>query len=574
MKNLKRVLVGFLAIVGFFVVTFIAITFAVMTLKHDHKARQLPEHMVLTLGLDSGLQEAQSQPSLLESFNQPSLTLQEIVQTLDLARQDARVKGLAVHMDEGDLGIAALQELRDAVLRFRKSGKFAYLYADTLGSSPAMGEYWLATGFDQIWLQPLGELAITGFATEMPFAKDLLDKVGIEAQILHQGKYKSMPEMATRNAISEDNRAMTHGLLESLQSQFMHDVTLSRHLKDQDLETAMHDAPLIATDLLRDGLIDSIGYRDEFDAYLEQSTNGARAVPFENYQANGPRPIPGEKIALVQVIGTLTNVSPDSASMGDVVSAEGVSNAIQDAADQHAIKAIVVRVDSPGGTPLAADMIRRAIELARAQKPVVVSMSNAAASGGYWMSVNANAIIAQPGTLTGSIGVFGGKLNLAGLWKKLGIHWDDVAADDSDHSMWTMNKPYSEAAGKKVEASMARTYQQFIQHVAQGRKMSPAAVEAIAQGRVWTGAQGVKNGLVDKLGGLDIAVVRAKELAKISALRPVNLEMFPKPVNPFEQFLQMAQKGLPFKLFGAESLAKTLTQVFTVHSLSAVPKIR
>jgi len=570
---MKRIIIGFLAIVGFFVVLFTAISILAFSLKNDSKAKQLPEQMVITMALDSDIRETDPQSSLLNSLAEPKPTLQEMIQTLDLARQDNRVKGLAVHMDEGEYGIATIQELRDAILRFRKSGKFAYVYADTLGNNPAMGEYWLATAFDQIWLQPLGEVAITGFATEMPFGKDFLDKIGVEPEILHQGKYKSMPEMATRNEISPENMAMTKSLLGNLQDQFNRDVTKSRHITNSALAAAMHDAPLTAADMLTNGMIDSIGYQDEFDGYLEQITEGARAVPFENYQANGPRPIPGEKIAIVHVIGTLANTDSKDSPVGDIVSANEIVSAIQDATDQHNIKAIVVRVDSPGGTPLAADMIRRAIEIARTQKPVVISMSNAAASGGYWMSVDANAIVAQPGTLTGSIGVFGGKVNLEGLWKKLGIHWDEVAATEAT-GLWTMNKPYDAASRKKVEASLSRIYEQFVQHVSKGRKMSPAAVEEIAQGRVWTGDQAFRNGLVDQLGGLDIAIVKAKQLAKISMRRPVSLEMFPKPPNPVEQLVQLLQQGLPFKLFGADSLIKGLTQIMTVNSLSAVPKIR
>lgn len=570
---MKRILIGFLAMMGFLTVMIILACVGLYSLRHDSSARQLPDRMVLTLSLDGALPETQPQGGLISSIaQQPVATLQDIVQTLDLARQDSRVKGLAVHMDEGNYGVAAVQELREAITRFRKSGKFAYVYADTLGSSPAMGEYWLATAFDQIWLQPLGELAITGFATEMPFAKTLLDKIGVEAEILHEGRFKSMPETVTRTGISDDNRMMTKSLLDNLQQQFSGDVLTARHISKDTLQDAIKNAPLTARDVLADGLIDSIGYRDEFDAFLEQSTNGAPAVAFEQYQANGPRAVPGEKIGLVNVIGALADTDADSSPMSsEVASAETVTAAIADAADQPSIKAIIVRVDSPGGTPMAADMIRRSIELARTQKPVIISMSNAAASGGYWMSVNANAIIAQPGTLTGSIGVFGGKVNLAPLWKKLGVQWDAVSANDTQTSMWSMNKPYDAASRAKVENSIARTYQQFVAHVSKGRKMKPEAVEAIAQGRVWTGQQAVHNGLVDGLGGIEAAMIKAKELAKIPALRPVTLEKFPKPLNPVEQFLNMLQQGSPFHLLGSQIqiwLNQSLTQMLNAVLLN------
>lgn len=557
---MKRILTGFLAIIGFFVVVIMIASIAIFSIRGDKKTRQLPTQMVLTLSLEQGLQELQPQTGVISVLSPSIPTLQDIIQTLDLARQDQRVKGLAVHIRDGDFNIATTQELRDAIFRFRKSGKFAFIYADTLGNYPAMSEYWLATSFDQIWLHPMGELAITGFATEIPFAKTMLEKLGVEAEILHHGKYKSMPESATRSSISKENLEMTQSLLSDLQAQFNTDVVATRPIKKDALEQAIQASPSAAIDVLASGLIDSIGYRDEFDSYLEQITSGAKAISFNDYQMHGPRPVPGEKIALVQVVGTLTDNDTYNAALDGVVSAGTIVKALQDAADRHAIKAIIVRVDSPGGTPMASDMIRRAIELARIQKPVIVSMSNAAASGGYWMSVNADMIIAQPGTLTGSIGVFGGKLNLSGLWQKIGVKWEAVGENTQDN-IWSSNRPYGNQAREKVQASMTRTYDKFVELVSKGRGLKPQDVELIAQGRVWTGAQALENGLVDYLGGIDVALTKAKELAKISKLRPVNLEVFPKPPNPIEQLMQLLQQGSPFPLMSMKSLTQWSEQI-------------
>ena len=568
---MKKILIGFFAIVGVIVVALIVMAISLASVKKDTKVKDLPERMVLTLDLNGELKEANPQPSVLDALGEPTQTLQDVIQTLDLARQDVRVKGIAVKVDQGGYGVAAIQELRDAIAKFRRSGKFAYFYSDTLGGSPAMGEYWLATAFDQIWLQPLGEIAITGFSAEIPFARELMDKVGVEAELLHEGKYKSFPEVVTRKSISPENREMTEALLNDLQIQFDNDVGETRKIPATKLHGLMEQAPMIASDALASGLIDAIGYHDEFDNYLEQKTRGARAVKFENYQANGPRAVPGDKIALINVLGALTNVEKEEARSGEVVSADDISNAIEDAGNAHSIKAIVVRVDSPGGTPLAADMIRRSIELAKSRKPVIISMGNTAASGGYWMSVDANSIIAQPGTLTGSIGVFGGKINLQKLWTKLGVNWDRVGNDDN--SMWSTNQPFSEKAREKIAASMSRTYQQFISKVSIGRHMDEQRVEEVAQGRVWTGSQASKNGLVDKLGGLDVAIVTARELAKIPTNRPVNLEVFPKPLNPLEQLFKMLKQGMPFNLFGA-AFADHVNETMQRQLLVSTPKIR
>lgn len=551
---MKRIITGILALIGFFVVMVVAITIAFVSMKGDKKTRQLPSQMVLTLSLEDGLRELQPQTGMMSVLTPPIPTLQDIVHTLDLARQDQRIRGLTVYIRDGQFDIATTQEFRDAIARFRKSGKFAFVYAHTLGDHPAMTEYWLATAFDQIWLHPMGELAITGFGTEMPFAKTFLDKLGIEAEIMHVGKYKSMPETVTRTKISKDNREMTQALLNDLQNQFTADVLATRPIKKDMLEQIMTQAPVAAVDVLAMGLIDSIGYGDEFDSYLEQITSGAKPVSFNDYQVHGPRPVPGERIALVQVVGTLTDNETYNATLDGVVSARAIVQALQDAADRHSIKAIIVRVDSPGGTPMAADMIRRAIELARIQKPVIISMSNSAASGGYWMSVNADAIIAQPGTLTGSIGVFGGKLNLSNMWKNLGVNWDTVG-DKSADNMWSMNRPYGKDARARIETSMTRTYDKFIDLVSKGRDMKPQDVQELAQGRVWTGAQALENGLVDYLGGMDVATTRAKELAQIAKLRPVTLEIFPKPPNPIEQLMQLLQQGSPFQLISMKKLS-------------------
>jgi protease-4 len=281
-------------------------------------------------------------------------------------------------------------------------------------------------------------------------------------------------------------------------------------------------------------------------------------------------------MALVNVHGALTSVSPDDAVSDDVVSADQISGTIRDATEAHDIKAIIVRVDSPGGTPLAADTIRRAIQIATHSKPVIISMSNTAASGGYWMSTSANAIIAQPTTLTGSIGVFGGKFNAKKLFEKIGLNWATVS-DHDNSDLWSITKPYSDSSKQKINAMMEMTYQEFIRRVAEGRKMTPDAVEKIAQGRVWTGAQAIKIGLVDQLGGLDTAVATAKSLAKIPEQRAVNLDVFPKPLNPFQQLIKLIRQGVPGPLVGSwinNNFSAILSSALKTETLSTIPRVR
>lgn len=571
---MKKVLLSVFAGIGIFFVVMILLTVGLVSIGHKHERAELPDKMVLMLNLDQGIKEGNEPQGILSVIEQgrAAMPLEQVVQTLDQARLDRRVQGLAVSVREGDFGLASVQELRNAVQRFRRSGKFAYIYADTLGQKPAMAEYWLATSFDQIWLQPLGELAITGFSAEMPFGRAVLDKLGVEPELQHVGKYKSYPEMLMRTESSPENRAMTEDMLAVLTSQFVGDVSQTRHIAVQNLQHLMQDSPLSSDQAASEGLIDSIGYRDEFDSYLEQTTKGGEPVELAFYHQNGPRPVPGEKMAIINVVGVLGSQG-DPGVMGETaVAAEDIVQAIQDAVDQKNIKAIVIRVDSPGGTPLAADMIRRAISLARELKPVVISMSNTAASGGYWMSVDANKIVAQPATLTGSIGVFGGKINIAQLWQKLGVNWEKMP-QDGQQDLWSFNRPYSDVSRAKIQKLMQSTYNMFVTHVAKGRSMQKDRVEQLAQGRVWTGSQAMSNGLVDALGGMDVAVNLARDLAKIPTGRSINLEPFPKGLTLFEQLMQMLDGGAPLNMMGAW-MQKAVTSSLQTFLQAAVPAVR
>jgi protease-4 len=426
----------------------------------------------------------------------------------------------------------------------------------------------------------MGSVAPTGFAVELPFVKNLLDKVGVTGEIVHAGKYKSYPETIMRAGASNENRAMTRDILGHLNGVVAADIAAARHIKPATIDTLMRDAPFEAADALIHGLVDSIGYRDEFENYLEQITDGGESVPFEDYQQFGPQAPTGDKIALIHVSGTLPMATPEEAMTDDIASADAIADALADAGDDDAIRAIVVRVDCPGGTPLAADTVRRAIHLARAKKPVIVSMGTVAASGGYWLSTAATAIVAQSVTLTGSIGVFGGKLQLEHLWKKLGVTWEQFYSG-ADPSLWSLNTPYGAGARAKMNASISATYDAFISHVATGRNMEPDAVRKIAEGRVWTGEQGLQNGLVDVVGGLDVALSTAKSLAKIPARHNVTLDILPKPLSPMEHIIHLLESGFSGDGLGIaiqDSLTKTMLRAargaLDAHLMTSTPTVR
>jgi protease-4 len=550
---MKKLLLMTFAVIGIIFTLLITGMITLAVWQRDKTENTLPEAITLNLRIEDSLYEVAQPASILNPFAQTPMTVQQIVQSIDLAAQDPHVKALTVYLKSGQYGLAQLQEVRDAVTRFRVTGKPTLIFANTLGDGPAMGSYYLASAFEQIWLQPIGELAITGINAEMPFGHELLKKVGVEPQILHRGRYKSYPEMLMRSDMSEDNRAMMTSMLTDIYGQFTKTIAASRHLSEKDLLALIDQAPLSADRALITGLIDSIGYDDEAAVYLEQITQGAEIVALEDYAHHAAAVAPHEKnkpayIGYVTIDGTLMDVSEDDGMLGSgVASAESAALAIDDAASNEHIRAVVVRVNSPGGSPIAAEIIRRAIVSATEQKPVIISMSDTAASGGYWLSAPATAIVAQPATLTGSIGVFGGKIALNGLWDKLGVNWQEVSFGQQS-GIWSVNHPYTDNEQAAIERSLDNIYANFISRVATGRHLTPQAVEEIAQGRVWTGQQAVKIGLVDKLGGLDMALQVARNKAKIKDSQRIALVAFPKEETPVQQLLKFLQHG-----FGSNS---------------------
>lgn len=572
---MKKFLTVFFAAFGVLFFSIIAMIMLAATWQTKHTPRAFPDKIVLSMSLDDALPETPPKTALLSAFGHiaPAQTLYSRIQTLDLARHDPRVVALVVHLKNTDAPLGSIQELRNAILRFKRSGKKTYLYADDMGMGPATAQYWLASAFDSIWIAPMGSVAMTGFAVEIPFAKAFLDKIGISGQIIHAGQYKSYPESIMRKTASNENRAMTQDILGNLTDTVLADIASARGITTQDASRLMRDAPHDAKDALTEALIDSIGYRDEFENYLEQVTDGAQSVPFDEYQQFGPLPPVGDVIALIHVSGTITMARPDEALTDDVASADAISDALAAARDDDTVRAIVLRVDCPGGTPLAADTVRRAIALARAEKPVVVSMGSVAASGGYWLASAANAIVAQNVTLTGSIGVFGGKVSAENLWSKLGVTWERFHTG-ADPSLWSINTPYGPQARDKMTQSINDTYDMFVTRVAAGRNMDENTVRKIAEGRVWTGQQAAQNGLVDVIGGLDVAISTAKSLAKIPARHPVTLDVYPKPISAMEHLIRLIQSGFPIDMLGV-AIGRGVSDALTrdLHSMT-VPVIR
>jgi protease-4 len=494
---------------------------------HGERQASMPDKFVLALALKPGFAaETRGAPALDQSLFKPAPTLRDVLDGLAAAAKDPRVKGVTAKLERTGLSLAQVQELRAAIKAFRKSGKFAWIYADSYSSG--MGGYYLATAFDKVWMQPVGAVAITGIAAEVPFGKDLFDKIGVNPQFSHKGTYKSFPESLTRTGMSDANREMTESLIADLSRQIVADIAESRGLKPEELRAKIDSAPYGDQEALKEKLVDRLGYADElrdeaeklagiddkgFIGLADYNTDrkGGASALLRGDQKGKP------KVALITGSGEISATSQGGSGMG----ADKISAAFRKAEEDKDVAAVVFRIDSPGGSPEAAETMRRAVvQMKKKGRPVIVSMGGMAASGGYWAAAAADKIVADPGTLTGSIGVFGGKIELSGLWKKIGVNWDSVA-EGKNARMWSTNRPFSPDELARFESLLSGIYDGFIARVAEGRHMPADKVEAVAEGRVWTGAQAKERGLVDELGGIEQAIALAKKTAKLPDDAPV-----------------------------------------------------
>jgi protease IV len=479
------------------------------------------------------------------------LVLREAVSALHRAADDSRVAGLIARVQLPAAAAGPVQELRDAVAAF-SAVKPSLAWAETY---PGTLSYYLASAFGEVWMQPSGTVGLIGFATNALFLRDALEKAGIEAQFIARGEYKSAANLFTEDRYTDAHREADTRLLESLRAQVWQAVASSRNIGRESLDALADRAPLLRDDAVTSGLIDRIGFRDEAYARIAELV-GAKGISPESGDADaddapprlylsrygratgpgGPSlpSVPGRKpkptIAVVTLAGPIVSgrggprILPfgTPGAGGDTITA-----GLREAAADDSVSAIVLRVDSPGGVVNASETIWREVKKARDRgKPVVVSMGAVAASGGYYVSMGADAIVANPGTITGSIGVITGKLVARDLKGRLGVGSDAVRTN-ANADAWSANAPFTPEQHAQVEAEADLCYSDFVQRVAEGRNLSAEAVEAVARGRIWTGADALEHGLVDELGGLRTAVRRAKVLAGLDEDAKVRLVGYP-----------------------------------------------
>ena len=542
MRLIGRILITVLAIIGSVTLSLFLVGLYVAL---EERPESLPDRMVLTLDLDRGVVEAAADNPFARFGSRRAYGVRDVVEALDMAARDDRVVGVLAHVRSAGLGMARAQEVRDAILDFRKSGKPAILFSESIGEFGAgTVEYYVASAFAQVWLQPSGDVSITGFLLENPFAREALDDLRIKPQFAARHEYKSAIDILTETGFSKENRQALDGLLTSWYEQAVGGIADARGLPPEKVRGLIDRAPLLAQEALDGGLVDRLAYRDEVDAFIKPA--GAEYVDLAAYAERAGSPhLKGTRIALVYGVGEVRSGDGKANPLagGAVMAADRVAKALEEAIDDPKVKAIVFRVDSPGGSYVASDRVWRQVGRARAAgKPVVVSMGDIAASGGYFVSMAANRIIAQPGTITGSIGVFSGKLVLGDFWRKLGVNWDELHRG-GNAPMWSSNYEFSPAAWQRIDALLDRIYQDFTTKAAAGRNLPVEALDEVARGRIWSGSAAKRAGLVDDLGGLTTAFRHARELAGLPPDAPIEIRRLPEPRSPYAFLVEALADG-------------------------------
>ncbi len=534
---MRRLIVGFFAAIGLFTVLFVAGVLVVVAGLRP-SVTPLPGNIILTADLTKDLPEGASEDPLLRLIVGGKLTLRDFLDAIEAAGDDPRVKVLLARVGDDELGLAKIQEVRDAIAVFRGKGKSAVAFADSFGEfGPGTRPYYLATAFDEIWLQPMGNVGLTGLYAESPFVKGTLDLLGVVPEFAHREQYKTAMNILTEIKMTPAHREEVEALLGSVAGQIVRGIAGSRKLSEGEVRQAIDRGPLLAEEAVEAKLVNRLGYRDEVVNHAHaRAGSGAEMMGIATYLDRAGHPHrDGPTIALIYgsglvVRGGTGNPVTGSSTMG----ATEIARAFRAAVRDTSVRAILFRVDSPGGSAVASETIWREVVFARERgKPVIVSMGDVAGSGGYYVAASADKIVAEPATLTGSIGVLAGKLVVADLLKKIGVSTDS-AQIGANAAMFSPTADFSARAHSRLEAFLDETYRGFKDHVVTGRHMTQEEVEAVAKGRVWTGEDAKARGLVDELGGYAVALRLAKEAGRIPAEAPFTLTVFPREEGPVE----------------------------------------
>jgi protease-4 len=492
---------------------------------------EVASHSTLVLRISGELAEAE--PSgVVNQFIESPPTLRGMVDALRKAKVDRRVS--SVMLAPGSIGglWGQVQELREAVIDFRRSGKPIIGYLEYGGEQ----QYYLASACDKVFLMPASPLDLTGMASYEIFLRGTFDKIGAYPDMLHIGDYKTAANTFTERTFTPAHREMAESLNGDLYEQLIAGIAEGRKKSEAEVRAIIDRGPLLPEEAVRLGLVDDVAYEDQIDDKVDLGERRIQRLENDQYRHVSLDSLGldrGPRIAVIYADGTIASGRSSSDVGTQVVGSDTLTEYVRRARADDSIRAIVLRVDSPGGSAIASDVIWREIMLTRSSKPVIASMGDVAASGGYYIAMPAHAIVAQPGTLTGSIGVVMGKFVVDGTLDKVGLNMEAVSRG-AYAEIYSPIRPFTAAERAKVEEQMQATYDLFVEKAAQARETTPEKIDAVAQGRVWTGRQAKQLGLVDELGGLRRAIAIAKEHADIPADREVQLVVYPPRKSFYE----------------------------------------
>jgi len=556
---MKRLFLAFVVLVGIAIVAAVA---GIVLAGKSHSIGGLAAGggTVLVWRVDRPVVEQEVEPALPFGGRAGADSMAELYPAFRAARSDAGVRGLAVYVEGAAMGLAKAEELRRQMRSLKAAGKFVECYMDTVGEGGnGTLDYFLASACDHIQMSPAGNLNLLGLFLDSRFLRGALDKLKIDPSFNHVGEYKSFAETYTESQYSPAAARALNTVLDSLYGQVVQAIAEARRLSPQAVRALVDGAPYTAAEAKANGLIDSLGYPDEFRDRVRRLAGGRPRLA--RLGSGGGVALAGQRLAVIFAEGEIRRgrAAPGPFGGDAAIGADDIAETLHQVAEDDGIPAVVLRVDSPGGSALASDLILHEVERLQRRKPVVVSMSDYAASGGYYIAARAKRIVAEAATLTGSIGVVGGKFATRRFEHDLlGITHDQLKRG-RNADFYGSTDPFTPAQTAQVQRMMRQVYDLFVGNVSAGRHMTREAVDAIAGGRVWTGAEAKPLGLVDEIGGLDRAIELAKKAGGLPAGEAVRLEFYPRSRSWLEMFRDRRESPLP------EALVRL------VHSLETRP---
>jgi protease-4 len=569
---MSKLIVRFLAVLG----ALCLIGMAIALIVESNANGRVPSRTILEANFEQAFMEDVPDTPSAHFMLTERQTVRDVVDAIDRGASDNRVVGMIAKIGATPMGMAQTQEIRDAVQRFRTHKKFAVAYAETFGEfGPGNGAYYLATAFDHIYLQPSGDVGLTGVIMESPFVKGTLSKLGVTFHGDHRYEYKNALNFFTETKYTGPHKEAMTAIMTSWFNQMKDGICQARQIAPEKFQALVDAGPYLGHEAVAAKLVDAVAYRDEvYGDVKSKAGDGAELLYLDKYLSRAGRPHDhGRTVALVFGVGDVTRGKSDYDPVGGSqnMGSDTVAGAIRAAAEDKDVKAILFRVDSPGGSYVASDTIWREVVRARqAGKPVIVSMGDLAGSGGYFVAMAADKIVAEPGTITASIGVLGGKMLTSGLWDKVGLTWDEVHQGENA-TMFTGTHDYTPAEWARFQAWLDRVYVDFTGKVADGRKLPKEKVLEIAKGRIWSGQDAKDLGLVDELGGYDTALKLAKKAAGIPEGDEVKIVVYPQPKTFYQSVIERRSPESSDREAVGQTLARILEVVQPVaRQLDAV----